>query len=422
MCPPLSLLLLGTASITGVFGQIMAGHFATKQASPEVLAVTHRLVPATMQLWAAAQARMLPTPTKFHYSYTLRDLSRVFQGIMLAHTDGSHGTEGGSGFLSPQQQRKQRLTGEWLVSLWAHECRRVFADKLISQEERLWIQGAIVEACRENFGPQLAGAASKPHVFADFLRDAPIDEATGEPAGQRPSCYEAVPGGLTQVRERVEALVAQSRQQCRPGEGPPQLVLFDDALEHVLKLSRVLAMERGSALLVGVGGSGKQSLARVAAHLAGASCFKINLTKTYGVSNLLEDFKVLYKRAAFKPQPVCFVVTDSDIKDDTFLEYINQVLMTGEIAGLFPREELDSLLNDLRPAMRAENPGVPDTMDNLHAFFMNRVRDRLHLVLCFSPVGARFARWAQQFPGLINGCTVDWFLPWPQKALLSGKI
>lgn len=45
-------------------------------------------------------------------------------------------------------------------------------------------------------------------------------------------------------------------------------------------------------------------------------------------------------------------------------------------------------------------------------------------MLCFSPVGDKFARRAQQFPGLINGCTIDWFLPWPEEALtaVSGKF
>lgn len=53
-----------------------------------------------------------------------------------------------------------------------------------------------------------------------------------------------------------------------------------------------------------------------------------------------------------------------------------------------------------------------------------RVRDNLHVVLCFSPVGDKFARRAQQFPGLINGCTIDWFMPWPEEALtsVSGKF
>jgi dynein heavy chain, axonemal len=75
-------------------------------------------------------------------------------------------------------------------------------------------------------------------------------------------------------RARVEIL------QKRVSEGrnidTPDLVLFDDALFHLMRITRLLAMERGNALLVGVGGSGKQSMSRLAAHITGTraiQCF-----------------------------------------------------------------------------------------------------------------------------------------------------
>lgn len=57
------------------------------------------------------------------------------------------------------------------------------------------------------------------------------------------------------------------------------LVLFTDALMHLMRISRLMAMARGSGLLVGVGGSGKQSLARLSAYISGAYTFQITVTK-----------------------------------------------------------------------------------------------------------------------------------------------
>jgi hypothetical protein len=65
-----------------------------------------------------------------------------------------------------------------------------------------------------------------------------------------------------------------------------------------------------------------------------------------------------------------------------FLEFMNSILLTGEVAGLFAKDEMLTMSTDLRPAFLAARPGVPDSLDNLKQYFVDCVRDNLHVVLC----------------------------------------
>ena len=107
----------------------------------------------------------------------------------------------------------------------------------------------------------------EPLYFVDFLREPTFDSETGEVIDAHPSFYESVQGGLPDIRKRVEALQRKFNEESKAVK--LELVLFQDALTHLMRISRLLAMDRGSVLLVGVGGSGKQSLSRLAAYIAG---------------------------------------------------------------------------------------------------------------------------------------------------------
>ena len=115
---------------------------------------------------------------------------------------------------------------------------------------------------------------------------------------------------------------------------------------------------------------------------------------------------------------MCFVFTDAEVKDEGFLEYINQILSTGEVSGLFAKDEVDAIIGDMRPVAKKEaGKGFVDSVDNLWKYFLQRARANLHVVLCMSPVGTLLSTRTRKFPGLINCTTVDWFLPWPESGL-----
>ncbi|XP_012666455.1 dynein heavy chain 6, axonemal [Otolemur garnettii] len=349
-------------SLKQIFQAILNGFLydflpAVKQTAPNI-------VEASVEIYNRMSVDLLPTPAKSHYVFNLRDLSKCVQGILQCDP----------GTIREEIQ---------IFRLFCHECQRVFHDRLINNEDKHY------------FHVMLTEMASK---YKSLFR-----------------CFVAVLVCRNLYFQRVNA----------PGNFCPFHVpkLSPHSRDGRTNLSfkmiaRMIRQERGNALLVGVGGTGKQSLTRLAAHICGYRCMQIELSRGYNYDSFHEDLRKLYKMAGVEDKNMVFLFTDTQIVVEEFLEDINNILNSGEVPNLFEKDELEQVLAATRP--KAKEAGISEgNRDEVFQYFISRVRQKLHIVLCMSPVGEAFRSRCRMFPSLVNCCTIDWFVQWPREALLS---
>lgn len=191
-----------------------------------------------------------------------------------------------------------------------------------------------------------------------------------------------------------------------PGIIGMNLVLFRDAIEHgkikklvinvilfiiiflVARIIRVIRQPRGNMLLVGVGGSGRQSLSRLSAYIVSFCVFQIEVTRHYRLQEFREgmgnsssplslfpslllsplpsllpllphslsplnntycilffpsDIRKLYYQAGVENKPTVFLFTDTQVVDESFLEDINNILSSGEVPNLYKPEDFEEV-------------------------------------------------------------------------------
>lgn len=368
-----------------IFKSILEGFLKTGFAEP-IQATASACINSTIEIYNRIGEELRPTPAKFHYIFNLRDISKVCQGILMSFP------------VSIQ-------TTDQMAKLWLNETARVFHDRLIDDNDRDWF----IDLAMDLMSREFRSSIDKDEVFGssrvmvgDILKlDAP--KKLYEVIADQKKLHKALIGWLDDFN------MSTSQKM--------NLVFFDDAIGHILRIARVLRQSRGSLMLIGMGGSGKQSLIRISSFMYETQFRQVEIKKGFNQKMFREDIKEMMFESGIHARKIAFTMTDNQIVSESFLEDLNNMLNTGEIPNLMGPEDKELILcEEMRKVVTDKK--LIDTNEVMNAMFVDRVREFFHICLCMSPVGDALRVRARNFPSLVNCCTLDWFSSWPKEALL----
>jgi dynein heavy chain len=240
-----------TDVLKNIYGLIVKGHFSNGF-SPEIQKLGEIVVQATIDLHGQVVKQFLPTAVKFHYNFNLRDTSNIFQGLC-------------------RSRPANYPNAISIARLWYHECERVFLDRMITSDDIEKFVAMLTEVNKKYFADMNQEKLNlKPNLFTTFTTPG-VDDT------DRPYC------NISEMA-KLSAIVEDRLKEYNESNAVMNLVMFDQAVEHVCRITRVIDQPRGNALLVGVGGSGKQSLAKLSAFIVGYETFQITVTATYSMT------------------------------------------------------------------------------------------------------------------------------------------
>ncbi|XP_064629693.1 uncharacterized protein LOC135488785 isoform X2 [Lineus longissimus] len=351
------------------------------------------LTKASCQLLSNVQKvlRMTPMPGRRHYLFTLKDITTCFQCLRR---------------LADESRADEHL----VISLWRHEMERIMRDRLCRASDVNWFDEELKTTVSENF-PSLEQLPEE--HFVTFPIDTRIYQRPVTSHGNKQVKVLLQPiENLQDVQNCLKAHMARYNEEF--GNVPMDIMLSDHVIGHIIKMHRVLSFHHGgNFLLIGAIGLHLSTLCRLALHVADVPIHSVDASKQ---NTFFDGLRSALRLSGSEGKVLSLMFSGRDLHDDTYLDAINSLLVSGEYPHLFTNDELEGLLQAVTPALRREHPTmISDPMK----FFVSRVKSNLHIILCLPPNHKLIKRAATEYPGLLQGCQVNWVCDWPQDALLG---
>eukprot|EP00767_Chilomastix_cuspidata_P001620 gnl/Chilomastix_cuspidata/1746.p1 GENE.gnl/Chilomastix_cuspidata/1746~~gnl/Chilomastix_cuspidata/1746.p1 ORF type:complete len:4985 (-),score=1600.97 gnl/Chilomastix_cuspidata/1746:1376-14452(-) len=364
-----------------------------------------------IQVYSETRKRLTPD-LQPHYIYSPRELTRWTRAIKTN--------------LSTFED----VLPEDLVCLVYHEGLRLFQDRIVDEDDKAWTRDLVHSAVSNSFVQcdveDAIGDRLSPVLFSQWLSKREYEQTS-----------------MDELRVFVQRYLQSFQNEVINVD----VVLFDEVIEHMLRIDRVLRQPVGHLLLAGASGSGKTLLAKFVAHINEYEVREVNTYRGYTLEVFEDELRACMKSAGVAGNNVVFIFDESNALDTSFTEHMNALLAAGDVVGLFEGDERKKLFGEIREKVKHYSLSSDDLLlqtgsfkepavdasssdDELYDWFRTRVRNKLHVVFTMNPPkkikglasaslegansngGESMQDKAATSPALFNRCVVDWIGDW----------
>eukprot|EP00073_Rattus_norvegicus_P049160 XP_017451443.1 PREDICTED: cytoplasmic dynein 2 heavy chain 1-like isoform X1 [Rattus norvegicus] len=296
---------------------------------------------------------------------------------------------------------------DYVLEIVAYEARRLFRDKIVGVKELHLFDNILTSVLQGDWGSDiLDNMADSFYVTwgAQHISGAKIAPGQplpphGKPLGKLSSA------DLKDVIKKGLIHYGRDNQNL-------DILLFQEVLEYMSRIDRVLSFPGGSLLLAGRSGVGRRTVTSLVSHMHGAVLFSPKISRGYEPKQFRTDLKHVLHLAGIEAQQVVLLLEDYQFVHPTFLEMINSLLSSGEVPGLYTLEELEPLLLPLKD--QASQDGFFGPVFN---YFTYRIQQNLHIVLIMDSANLNFIINCESNPALHKKCQVLWMEGWSDSSM-----
>eukprot|EP00960_Hanusia_phi_P073138 767948-Hanusia_phi.AAC.10 len=365
-----------------IFNTLALNHFDSFEPRIKTF-ISEAMVWATINVHHTANESFKAAGERFHYVYSLRDICAVMEGMSRAST-------------------RFFKTTSALISLWIHECERVYSDRFVSRSDFQFFKKKLNDTCIkwfDEYEDDINQIVSKDNHYAPLiLQGSEQDQKTYS---------------MILDMDKVKGVVAERHLEFQAASKLAPLVTLTDSLSHITRLARALTQQSSHVVLLGAHGSETKHLLAITAFILGVDL--ISGKGTY------EDFwqtcKTCHERAGVHSGESLILLEETDLIDLKKVALTQEIIETGTASSFFDQVYKEDICRQVKPKL--DDSGIIDNADNCWEYYLREVRRNLHFGLCFANDSEFREISVRHFPSLYQGMVINFYHPLVKENLVE---